>query len=93
MTRTVVAAARGALIVLPLVLSLWLAGVPLVLAESPNPTSVTAGDPRSSGQGPGLVGDPGTAIAVVLLIAVASILATAAYLRCTGPKGSDSRAR
>jgi hypothetical protein len=53
-------------------------------AASPGPSAVVGGDPRSSGQGPGLVGDPVTAIALVLLIGVATAVATAVYVRLTG---------
>ena len=54
-----------------------------VLAESPSP-SAAIGDPRSSGQGPGLVGDPLFAVGVVLVIGVATVLASLAYVRFTG---------
>ena len=53
------------------------------LAASPAPTTAAGGDPRSSGQGPGLVGDPLWAIAIVLAIALLSLLATVAYVRAT----------
>ena len=62
-----------------------------VLAATPVPTSAPAGDPRSSGQGPGLVGDPLTAILVVVAIAVLSVGATLAYVRLTA--GGDDRQR
>jgi len=42
------------------------------------------GDPRSSGQGPGLVGDPAFAVGLVLAIAIAAVLVTLAYVRLTG---------
>lgn len=51
------------------------------LAASPEPTGVLGGDPRSSGQGPGLVGDPLTAIVLVVLIGVGTAVATAVYVR------------
>jgi hypothetical protein len=54
------------------------------LAASPGPSAVVGGDPRSSGQGPGLVGDPLTAIVLVLVIGVGAALATAVYVRMTG---------
>jgi hypothetical protein len=54
------------------------------LAASPEPSSVVGGDPRSSGQGPGLVGDPLTAIVLVLLIGVGTALVTSLYVRFTG---------
>ena len=53
-------------------------------AASPGPSAVVGGDPRSSGQGPGLVGDPLTAIVLVLVIGVGAALATAVYVRMTG---------
>ncbi len=42
----------------------WLAFALSALAASPTPAA-EVGDPRSSGQGPGLVGDPGVAILLV----------------------------
>ena len=54
------------------------------LAASPGASAVTGGDPRSSGQGPGLVGDPAAAIAAVVLIGVLAVAATLAYVRVTG---------
>ena len=53
------------------------------LAASPAP-SAGGGDPRSSGQGPGLVGDPLTAIALVVAIGLATTVATIGYVRLTG---------
>jgi hypothetical protein len=61
--------------------------VTTVLAASPNP-SAGGGDPRSSGQGPGLVGDPLTAVALVLAIGLAATLATIGYVRLTGGRRS-----
>jgi len=55
-----------------------------VLAGSPSPSALPGGDPRSAGQGPGLVGDPVLAILVVALIALLSLVATLAYVRATG---------
>lgn len=51
-------------------------------AASPTP-SPGIGDPRSSGQGPGLVGDPLTAILVVAAIAAVTVGITLAYVRMT----------
>jgi hypothetical protein len=78
--RLVVAAGAAGASVLALPLA--------VLGATPVPTAVAAGDPRSSGQGPGLVGDPLTAILVVAAIAVLSIGATLLYVRMTAP-GAD----
>jgi hypothetical protein len=51
------------------------------LAADPSPTAAAGGDPRSSGQGPGLVGDPLWAIAIVVVIGVTTLLVTLAYVR------------
>lgn len=53
-----------------------------VLGASPTPAN--GGDPRSSGQGPGLVGDPGFAIVAVLAIGIGTLAITLAYIRLTG---------
>jgi hypothetical protein len=54
------------------------------LAASPSPTAASGGDPRSSGQGPGLVGEPLMAIAVVLGLALVAVVVTSVYVRLTG---------
>ncbi|HEY7702868.1 MAG TPA: hypothetical protein VIB02_11190 [Candidatus Limnocylindrales bacterium] len=54
------------------------------LAASPEPSGAMGGDPRSSGQGPGLVGDPLTAVVLVLVIGIGAALATGLYVRATG---------
>jgi hypothetical protein len=58
----------------------------IALAESPAPSQPGAGDPRSAGQGPGLVGDPLTAIIVVAAIAILAVAVTLLYLRATTPR-------
>lgn len=55
------------------------------LAASPTPDAV--GDPRSSGQGPGLVGDPLAALLIVVAIALLALIATLVYVRATGGPG------
>lgn len=67
------------------------AGVGLVLllaipalAATPTPTAELNGDPRSSGQGPGLVGDPLLAILIVAGIGLVALGATLLYVRMTG---------
>ena len=53
---------------------------------SPEPSLAEAGDPRSNGQGPGLVGTPGLAILGVLAIAIVAIVVTTVYVRMTAPR-------
>jgi hypothetical protein len=61
------------------------------LAAEPGATPGTGGDPRSPGQGPGLVGDPLFAIGMVVLVALVSIGLTLGYVRLTGSRrGSRS---
>ena len=54
------------------------------LAASPTPTAAAGGDPRSAGQGPGLVGDPLLAIVIVVGIGVVTLVATLLWVRATG---------
>ncbi|HET7030884.1 MAG TPA: hypothetical protein VFI34_10265 [Candidatus Limnocylindrales bacterium] len=61
--------------------------VPTALAASAEPSAVGGGDPRSNGQGPGLVGTPGLAILGVLAIGVIAVIATTIYVRITKPPG------
>lgn len=63
---------------------LVLASATQVLAASPTPSAGGGADPRSPGQGPGLVGDPVFAVVAVAGIALAAVLLTMAYLRLTG---------
>ena len=67
-------------------LALLAATTGAALAASPEPTRASGGDPRSSGEGPGLVGDPLTAIVVVIAIAVLAIVLTTAYVRITADR-------
>jgi len=66
----------------------WLSLALPVLAASPTPTAGTGGDPRSSGQGPGLVGDPVLAVLLVLAIGLAAVGLTLAYVRMTSSRES-----
>jgi hypothetical protein len=61
-----------------------------VLGAEPTP-GAAGGDPRSSGQGPGLVGDPLFAIGAVVAIGLASVVLTIAYVRFTDPGRGDRR--
>ena len=66
----------------------WLALAMTALAASPSPTAGSGGDPRSSGQGPGLVGDPIFALLAVLGIGIASVAVTFLYIRLTARRGT-----
>jgi hypothetical protein len=61
----------------------WLMYASQAYAASPGPTAGPGGDPRSSGQGPGLVGDPLAALVAVLAIGLATVVLTLVYLRMT----------
>jgi len=65
----------------------WLVFALSALAASPTP-GAEVGDPRSSGQGPGLVGDPGIAILLVIAIGLGSVIATLVYVRLTADRHS-----
>jgi hypothetical protein len=65
---------------------LLLAFAGTVVAASPSPSGTIGGDPRSSGQGPGLVGDPATAILLVLGIGLVTVVVTLLYVKATGGK-------
>jgi hypothetical protein len=54
-------------------------------AAEPTPTPL-AGDPRSPGEGPGLVGEPLLAIGAVVAIAVLAVVATTLWVRATRPR-------
>jgi len=54
-----------------------------VLAATPTPEA-GGGDPRSVGEGPGLVGDPLFALLGVLGVVVIAIVVSLVYVRLTG---------
>jgi hypothetical protein len=58
----------------------------VALAASPSPDPGAGGDPRSSGQGPGLVGDPAFALLAVVAIGIGAVIATLVYLRMTSDR-------
>ena len=64
--------------------------IPVALAASPSPAAV-GGDPRSSGEGPGLVGEPGIAILAVAIIAITSIIGTTLWIRLTDDRSAEER--
>ncbi len=76
---------RAAFTAFGLAVSVWLATVTAALAASPTPSAAVGGDPRSAGQGPGLVGDPAFAILAVIAIGLGTVLITLGYVRLTAP--------
>jgi hypothetical protein len=60
-------------------------GVATAVAASPDPTLRPGTDTRSSGGGPGLVGEPVLALLGVLGVAIVSVAASLAYVRLTKP--------
>jgi hypothetical protein len=74
--------AGAARLAIPLI---WLAlAIPAIAASpSPSPSAGIGGDPRSSGEGPGLVGDPAFALFAVVAIGVGALVLTLLYVRLT----------
>ena len=64
----------------------WLVVAATALAATPSPSAAVGGDPRSSGQGPGLVGDPALALLGVIAIGLGAVILTLVYLRLTAPR-------
>jgi hypothetical protein len=46
--------------------------------------TIVTGDPRSDGQGPGLVGEPLLVLAGIFLVGLATVVATVVIARATG---------
>lgn len=69
---------------------IWLAlAMPVIAASpSPSPTAGVGGDPRSSGQGPGLVGDPVFALLAVIAIGLGAVVLSLAYVRLTAHRST-----
>jgi hypothetical protein len=79
-----------ALAILVGVLAWALAAPVVVMAASPTPSPLGGGDPRSSGTGPGLVGDPLAALVIVAAIAALTVVATLLYVRLTAGRASGT---
>jgi hypothetical protein len=96
-TRPRVAAAllAAAAVLLLAALVAALIGPPLALGATPSAAPSfgpgPAGDPRSEGEGPGLVGNPALAILGVLAVGAGAALATLVWVRLTGRNGRASR--
>ncbi|MFL5681419.1 MAG: hypothetical protein ACJ77B_12550 [Chloroflexota bacterium] len=93
--RTRLAAALLAIGALLIAIGIVLALVGAVVAPataaaaSPSATPAGAGDPRSAGEAPGLVGTPLVAIGGVVAIGVATVVVTLVYVRLTGGRRRD----
>ncbi|HYM84417.1 MAG TPA: hypothetical protein VEY67_09730 [Candidatus Dormibacteraeota bacterium] len=58
-------------------------------ASDASPTPAPAGDPRSSGEGAGLVGAPLMAVGGVLIVGLLAVGGTLVYVRLTGGTRRD----
>ena len=63
---------------------------PVVAAAQPTSSPAAAGDTRSAGEGPGLVGAPLVAVLGVLAIGLLTALATLLYVRLTAARSGQS---
>lgn len=88
-SRAAIACLVAGLALIGLAAAWWLldalvgGGAAATLAASPDPTMRPGTDTRSSGGGPGIVGEPVLAVLGVLGVALLSVLASVAYLRLT----------
>lgn len=83
---------RALVLAILTVLVVWSIAVAPLAAASPDPSPPAAGgDPRSEGEGPGLVGQPLLAIGIVIGLGLLSATATFAYVRLTDRPGSGRR--
>ena len=85
----VAGAAMLVLAVLWVIVDRLFGGAATVLAASPEPTLRPGSDTRTTGGGPGLVGDPLVAVLGVIGIALLSVVASLAYVRLTGGSRRD----
>jgi hypothetical protein len=86
-SRLAIACLAGGSALIGVAILWWLAdavlggSVATALAASPDPTLRPGSDTRTSGGGPGIVGEPLLALLGVLGVALASLVATLAYVR------------
>lgn len=95
-SRLVVACLAAAAILIAAAAAWWIVdslfgGASVAIAASPEPSSRPGTDTRTSGGGPGLVGEPLLAILGVLGIGVASVVGSLAYLRLTRGRSAGPR--
>jgi hypothetical protein len=67
-------------------------GAAAALAATPEPTLRPGSDTRTSGGGPGLVGDPLFAVLIVAAVAILSVAGSLAWIRMTGGRQADANA-
>jgi hypothetical protein len=79
--------AAPAVLAIGLAVTAWATRATLALAASPSPAG-GAGDPRSPGEGPGLVGEPLVAIVIVVVIGLGAVAATLLWIRLTPRRDS-----
>jgi hypothetical protein len=97
--RVAIAALATAGVCFAVALGLWLAdaliggGTAVALAASPEPSLRPGSDTRTSGSGPGLVGDPLFAVLVVVAIGVLSVAGSLAWIRLTARRREPSPPR
>ena len=88
-SRLAIACLAGGVALIGFAAAWWLldalfgGGTATVLAASPDPTLRPGTDTRSSGGGPGIVGEPLLAVLGVIGVGLASLLATVAWVRLT----------
>lgn len=73
-----------AILLLPVVPGIGGPGAVAAASPDTSPAPGGGGDPRSVGEGPGLVGDPLLALALVVGIGIVAAGLTALYVRATG---------
>lgn len=100
MTRIALATVLAlGLLLLPAVAAPGSPGPAFAASPDASPAPGGGGDPRSVGEGPGLVGNPVFAVVLVFAIGLAAAGLTALYVRATGgprtrpPTGPPSRPR
>jgi hypothetical protein len=98
-SRFAIAALVTAGVCFAVAVGLWLAdaliggGTAVALAASPEPSVRPGSDTRSSGAGPGLVGDPLFAVLLVVAIAALSVVASLGWIRLTSGRREPAAPR
>ena len=97
-SRVAVAALIAAGVCFVIAVAWWLldavvgGGAAAAFAATPEPTLRPGSDTRTSGGGPGLVGDPLFAVLIVAAVAILSVAGSLAWIRMTGGRHADANA-